>query len=372
MVSFSMNITENSECGRIFVEEYEGVPVVRISAGGDAFNADTINFFNNAINDAFLELCSIVHPDVIHCHNIIGMSLGIIDIAKEIGIKTVVRLHDNWGICFKNTLLDNQERLCRDFTSCERCMSTLNGGGISIPIGVRKKYLRRIFENVDAYISPSQYLADTYLRAGFDVHKMNVIWNGIDVDRFSKIKRIESSKTRISVIANFGRHKGIEVLIKAISVLKREDIEINLIGSGEEENNYKTLASECGVLHQLRFWGKIPSQDIEKVFAETDIYCLPSIWPENQPVSITEAMASGIPVVASNLGGSKELVMDGKTGLLFEAGNEVDLAEKLECLIDNEEKRKEYGEAGRKIISQHSLHKQVYAINCLYEKVVIQ
>ena len=370
VVAFSLDITGKRSSGSIHMEDYEGIPVIRISMPGEIFDSDSVNFFNKQINAAFLELCTLFRPDVIHCHNIIGMSLGIIDIAKDLGIKTVVTLHDNWGFCYKNTMLDNEDRLCDHFLSCDGCKRALKRDGIHIPIDVRKSYFRRIFENTDAYISPSRYLADTYLRAGFDFHKMHVIWNGIDADRFSDVKRVESEKIRISVIAHFGKHKGIDTLIKAVGLLERKDIEISLVGSGEEEAHYRDIATECGVLHQLRFWGRVDNREIGNVFAETDIYCLPSRWPENQPVSITEAMACGIPVVASNLGGSRELVLDGKTGLLFEAGNEKDLADKLRRLIDDAELRKTFGRAGRDLISQFSFHKQVSEVNRLYDEIV--
>ncbi len=372
-IAFSLDVTGEKIPGTVYMEECEGIPVVRTVLSGEAFYADGVNFFNKDINEAFEELCKLVRPDVVHCHNIIGMSLGIIDIARSRGIKTVVTLHDNWGFCYKNTLLDNQERLCDDYLACDKCKSSLRAGGINIPIGVRKEYFRRIFETIDIYISPSRYLADTYLRAGFDFHKMNVLWNGINIKKFSEVQNVPSDKIRISVIAYFGRHKGIDTLIKAVGLLGRNDVEISLVGSGEEEENYRKTAAEQGILHQLRFWGKVANQDIGNVFAETDIYCLPSIWPENQPVSITEAMACGLPVVASDLGGSRELVTDGKTGLLFEAGNERDLAEKLGVLLDNVTLRKEYGEAGRAVIRKYSFEKQAEAlVRLYYEKTDVQ
>ena len=91
-----------------------------------------------------------------------------------------------------------------------------------------------------------------------------------------------------------------------------------------------------GLNDSVRFWGKI--KDITDAYAQTDVLILPSIWPENQPVTITEAMAAKIPVIASNSGGIPELVDDEKTGLLFEAGNAQDLARKMLNIIQNPEK----------------------------------
>lgn len=369
VIVFSLDMTDEHNPGEIITAEYDGVPVVRIAMTGKNFATDGINFYNREINEAFEEICNLVEPDIIHCHNIIGMSLGIVDIAHKHKAKVCVTLHDNWGFCYKNTMLDEKNELCSNVFGCERCMSALTEGGMNIPIGVRRAYFRRQFEKIDAYISPSQYLADTYLRAGFDFHKMNVLWNGIDVERFEKVEKVKSDKIRISVVAYFGKHKGIDTLICAVGFLKREDIEIVLAGSGEETENYKKLADEFGIGKQIRFLGKIDNNEIEKVYAETDIYCLPSIWPENQPVTITEAMACGIPVVASNLGGSKELVKDNESGFIFKAGDYKDLAEKLRILIENPELRKKFGDEGRKIMKENTYNCQVRKLNGIYDSL---
>lgn len=366
VLAFSVQVEDSDSYGNLTLEEFEGIPVVRISVTGDRFDSDGINFFDKKVNKAFEELCKLIHPEVVHCHNIIGTSLGIVDVAKRFGAKVCITLHDFWGICYKNTMSDNSGDLCTNFLACEKCKSCLTKEGINIPIGVRKAYFRRTFEKIDAYISPSQYLADTYIRAGVDCHKMIVLWNGIDVDRFVLLNKIPSVKIRITTVAYFGKHKGIETLLRAIAILNRIDVILNLVGDGVEKENYKNLATELGILQQLRFWGRIPNTEIDKAYAETDIYCLPSVWPENQPVSITEAMASGIPVVASKLGGNEELVQDGVTGLFFKAGDAADLANKLEFLIENEAARSEYGKAGREAICQNTYKNRVNKLMGIY------
>jgi|GEM_PF-3296904 len=372
VVIFSLDMSANNIPGFIDLEEYEGIPVIRVSMTGANFNDDGINFFNKKINEAFEELCELIRPDIVHCHNIIGMSLGVVDIARNHGAKVCVTLHDNWGFCYKNTMLNNYGELCTNVLECAECKRKLSFEGMNIPIGVRKAYFRRTFEKIDAYISPSQFLADTYIRAGFDFHKMNVLWNGIDLEKFANLKRIPSGKVRITVVAYFGKHKGIDTLIKAIALLNRPDVELNLVGDGEQRENYKKIATECGVFHQLRFWGKLANQDIGDAYAETDIYCLPSIWPENQPVSITEAMACGLPVVASNLGGSKELVEDGVTGFIYEAGNVDSLAEKLKILIDDVKLRNTLGAAGKEKMKNNSFKHQVGKLSRIYDEITTE
>lgn len=365
----SLDATNRYETGTVYMDEVGDIPVVRVAVQGACFDQTGINFFNKYINDVFDDICSIVNPMVVHCHNIIGTSLGIVDIAKQHNAKVCVTLHDNWGFCFKNTMLNNFGELCTNSLNCSSCMEYLTYGGMRIPIGLRKNYFRRIFERIDAYISPSEYLANSYVKAGFSYHKMNVIWNGIDFEEFKTVEKIPSDKLRITFVGYFGKHKGVDLLIKAVGLLRNEDIEINLVGAGSEQETYKKIATKCSVLHQLRFWGKLANKDIVNAYAETDIYCLPSIWPENQPVSITEAMACGIPVIASNLGGNKELVQDGVTGFLFEAEKVEDLAAKIKFFFDNRGEIENYGAAGKRVISQYDYHKQVKKILTLYDEM---
>lgn len=372
VIAFSVNISSENIPGSVTMEYIDNVLVIRSSVLIDNFKGSGINFFNESINSAFEELCSLAEPDIVHCHNIIGTSLGIVDIAKKAGAKVCVTLHDNWGFCYKNTMLDHYGKLCKNVLNCSQCMPDLTAGGINIPIEVRRAYFRRIFEKIDAYISPSQYLADNYIRAGFDFHKMNVIWNGIDVDKFLSVKKVPSEKIRITVVAAFEKHKGIGILLEAVRMLGREDVEINLVGAGSETEKYRQDAAEYGILHQLKFWGKLDNQDIGRAYAETDIYCLPSIWPENQPVSITEAMACGLPVVASDLGGSKELVKDGVTGFVFHSGDAQNLAAKLGILAKDKNLRKQFGEAGRDAIRQNTYKQQIRKINALFDQIVTE
>lgn len=372
VIALSLDTTGEYIPGTIYIEKTEGVPVVRVAVSAERFNQTDINFFDTYINDVFSELCVIIKPNVVHCHNIMGMSLGIVDIARKYNAKVCVTLHDNWGFCYKNTALDNYGEVCTNIMDCNRCMANLTFGDIMIPMGVRRNYFRRIFERMDAYISPSQYLANSYIKAGFNFHKMNVIWNGINLQKFSSIKKNSSDKLRITFMGFFGKHKGVDLLIKAVGFLNIRDIEINLVGAGDELENYKKIATECGVLHQLRFWGKLANQDIIKAYSETDIYCLPSIWPENQPVSITEAMACGIPVIASDLGGNKELVQDGVSGYLFKSGDYKDLADKIKKFVNNKGLIAKYGKAGKSIMEQNDYHNQVKKIDALYGEITIK
>lgn len=355
-----------------YKESFEGITVYRIRLNAENFDNTFINFKNQQVEEAFLKVVNIYNPDVVHCHNIIGLSLGIIDIAKNMGLKTVVTLHDHWGYCYKNTILKDEEKLCDDFTKCEECMKYITGGGIQIPLKMRRDYYKYILNKVDVFISPSKYLADSYIKAGIPKEKMNVIWNGIDVEKYNKVVKKTSRKIRFTFVGYFGKHKGVITMLKALTHIKDKDcIEINLVGEGEEKVEYINFAKKHSIINNIRFWGKVPNSEIQNVYAETDVYFIASIWPENQPVSITEALISGIPVIASDLGGNTELIVDKKDGLFFEAGNVLDLAEKVEYFIENRSLIDEYGKNGKEKMSKFSFTSQVDKILGKYDEKAI-
>ena len=368
-IAFSLDTTESRRYGDVSMEKWDGITVIRVSVDSRQSDPAGITFYNPDINEVFRELCGMIRPEVVHIHNLINMSLGIVDIARENGAKIVFTLHDNWGFCYKNTMLDNEGKLCEDPFRCERCREVFETKEWRIPMAVRWDWFRRTIEKADAFISPSEYLARSYIRAGFDAWKTHVLWNGIDYAIYAGTERVPSDEVRITYAGYFGSHKGVEVLIRAVASNKDRKIRLNLVGNGAEEPHYRRLAGELGIGDRIRYWGRVPNEEMAKVFRETDIYCLPSVWPENQPVSITEAMASGVPVIASNLGGSRELVQDGVTGYLAEAGNAEDLAAKIRAMCDDAEMREQMGQAGQKRMAENDYRRNARKLAELYRSL---
>lgn len=352
-------------------EIYEGLTVYRVCLTSEDYPSDRINFFHKEVEEHFKKLLDEFLPDVVHFHNIIGLSVGLIHIAKQKGIKTVMTLHDHWGFCLKNTIIRHSNEVCRDFSQCAGCMPSFSDeNGNILPIQMRQSFISLQLQDIDAFISPSRYLADAYIDAGIPADKFHVIWNGVDVQEFMGIEKIfDAEHVRFTFIGYFGMHKGIHVLLEALQYLgDRDRYVLNLVGDGELLAEYKSKVQNMGLGSSVIFWGKI--KEIEDAYAQTDVLILPSIWPENQPVTITEAMAAGIPVIASNSGGIPELIEDGKAGLLFETGNARDLARKMSDVIRNPEKIKIFGKGAYQKIKANTCDNQVKKILELYDHVI--
>jgi glycosyltransferase involved in cell wall biosynthesis len=297
------------------------------------------------------------------------MSLGIIDIARAYGAKIVFTLHDNWGFCYKNTTIGNDGKLCPNAVDCENCREVFDFDEYRVPIGSRKSYYRRQMEKVTAFVSPSRYMADAYLRAGFDPRKMHVIKNGIDAEKYAGIRVEPAERVRITFAGIFGPHKGVEYLIRAAAMLKDIDVVVNLAGKGDDEPKYRALVEELDIAEKIRFLGHVDNAKMPDIYRKTDVFCLPAVSPENQPVTITEAMACGIPVIASDIGGVPELVEDEVTGYLVKPWDAEDLAGKIRIMVKDRAKMRQMGEAGRQRMKDNDFHVLAKKLSELYDSI---
>lgn len=350
-------------------DDYEGIPVRRIRLTAEDFNPGHANFSHPAVERCFTALLCEFRPDVVHFHNLIGLSVTIVRLAREAGARTIVTLHDYWGFCFKNTGMKSESEQCIDATSCHECRQHIDDGRARrIPMRMRQDYFRLLADGVDAFVSPSRYLADRYVAAGFPSARMHVVWNGIDVERFARVRRAPSNhEMRLTFVGHFGGHKGVHTLLEALPfVSRRTNVRINLVGDGEERGEYERVLASNGCGQHVRFWGKLDNRRMEEVYADTDVLVLPSIWHENQPVSVTEAMASGCPVIASDMGGSRELVVDGVTGYLFKAGDATQLAERICRFVDDPSLLERMGRYGRQRMRPCSFQSQVLELLRIY------
>ncbi len=354
---------------------YDGLAVHRVHLTPKDYQSEFVNFIHPHVERHFSELLAHFRPDVVHFHNIVGLSVVLIRLAHEFGAPTVLTVHDHWGFCFKNTLMKTEEATCTNFTRCDECQPFIDDGACrQIPMRLRQDYFQLVMRDIDAFVSPSHYLAAAYIKAGVPLNKFNIIPYGIDFDTFAGVKRtVGDGRVRFSFIGYFGRHKGVSLLLTALSLMKNLSLSrLNLVGDGTEIDMYKSQLGKNGCAEHVKFWGKVDNTRIWEAYRETDVLVLPSIWPENHPVSITEAMSSGIPVIASRIGGIPELVEHGKTGFLFESGNPADLAAKMDRLVADPKLREVFGRTGQIRMRDNTYPNQVQKLLHIYQSVTKQ
>jgi glycosyltransferase involved in cell wall biosynthesis len=192
-----------------------------------------------------------------------------------------------------------------------------------------------------------------------DLHKFNP---AITNDNLRKELHINKNHTVIGYIVRMTSQKDPFTMLKAFqSVLKEhQDVTLLMVGDGELKEKSMRFARELNIQQHVIF--EPFRTDIPEVLQTIDIYCLPSLW-EGYPIGILEAMAMKKCVVASPVGGTKELVMDGSTGLLVEPHEPEKLAEALRLLIENINLRSDLATNG------HSFAQNNFSIQTLVQKV---
>jgi glycosyltransferase involved in cell wall biosynthesis len=191
------------------------------------------------------------------------------------------------------------------------------------------------------------------LRAGAPPEAIRLVFNGTDLRRFSPAENAQAIDPR------FGPHmifacrqlfprKGIRFLIQAAAELKPRfpDLKVVLAGDGFERVDLVRLAEELGLVEDVHFLGWVPNADLPPYYRAAAVSVIPSL-EEGFGIPAAEAMGCEIPVVASDAGGLPEVVEDGVTGIIVPRGDSHALAEAIASLLEDPERRRRMGKAGR-------------------------
>jgi len=215
-------------------------------------------------------------------------------------------------------------------------------------------------------------------------NKLKIICNGIDFKEFNlnknkvqkKINRELKIKKNQNILISVGRlteQKGYFYMIETVRILNKKysDLIWIVLGDGEDKMKLEKQIKIENLQKNILFLG-IKENVVEYLF-DSDIFIMPSLW-EGLPLSLLEAMACGLPVIATNVGGIPEIVKDKISGFLVEPKNPTILAEKIEYLLNLDiDSRKKMGIEGRKIVEEKfSLRKMVEKYENLYEKLLTE
>lgn len=199
-----------------------------------------------------------------------------------------------------------------------------------------------------------------------------VIRNGIDTHLFKKVKiepdlkkrfGIEDNETVILFVGRLVGWKGIDKLIHAFRKVCLSEggqkIKLLIVGDGDCKERWKNLAGDLNIKNKIIFTGAVDYKELPSYYSISDMYVQPSIGEESCPNSVFEAMSSSLPVIATDNGGTKEIIKDGETGYLVKTGDINEMAEKIESLL-NADIRRTMGEKGRFLIeNEYSMERIV-------------
>ena len=290
-------------------------------------------------------------PDIAHLHNIYyQLTPSILPEIKKRGIPILMTLHDHKLICPNHFLFSKGE-------ICEKCMH----GGFYHAVArkcIKDSYtaslldciemyihrFSRVYEkHVDLFVTPSAFLRSKLIDWGMDADRLVHLPYCLHLDDYEP--NPESNDGYFIYLGALSPEKGVDVLIRAMVLVP--ETKLLVLGSGDDENRLKRLVVSLGC-ENIRFTGYLDGKTLKKTVRNAMCIVMPSICYDNSPLAIFEAMAYGKPVIASRVGGIPELVMDDKTGFLFETGNSTDLAEKIREMERRPDTAVEMGKRGRR------------------------
>ena len=335
---------------------YDGIQVYRLALRRADYDPGRLNYIDHEVDAHFEALCAEFSPEVVHCHNLTGLSTNLPEIAFRSGARVFMTLHDFWGFCPRNTLTISDHSPCRDRKACDSCVPKLDEA--RPPIEVRRQQLANMADHVERFMAPSRFVFDRYVEAGWPVARMCVVPNGVDTAQFEAIlppprrSYTADAPLRMVFVGYFGAHKGVQLLPEVVARMRNRDrVVLDLVGEGPLASHLRTEILRLNLDGLIRFRGKFEPGAMAKVYAEADVVVVPSTWPENQPVCIMEAKASARAVVASNIGGIPDIVRNGEDGILVRSGDVKAFADAIDYLADHPNACAELGENGRRGVS---------------------
>lgn len=237
---------------------------------------------------------------------------------------------------------------------------------------------RRLARNTDAIIANSQGVRDFYTESGIPAEKLVLIENGIlpappsDVthDQLCDELGVPRGVHLIGAVGRLWHQKRIKDLIWAADLLKviRDDVHLLVIGDGPLRESLEVFRDDCQIQDKVHFLGA--RNDVMRLMPHFALLWLASDY-EGLPNVVMEAMTAGVPVVATDIPGTRDLVVHGETGFLTTVGDRANLARFAHKLLEDPQMRARFGEAGRqRIVQEFSVERMVAAHAALYRRLL--
>jgi PEP-CTERM/exosortase A-associated glycosyltransferase len=285
----------------------------------------------NQLTERLADVAKMVKPGILHAHSPVLNALPALRVGHRLGIPVVYEVRAFW----EDAAVDH---------------------GTSREWGVRYRLTRNLesyaLRRVDAITTICEGLRGDILARGIPAEKVTVIPNAVNLEDFRMGNFPDpefagqlgvGGKLLLGFIGSFYAYEGLSVLLHALpGMLKQNpDIRILLVGGGPQEKELKALAARLGLEDKVIFTGRVPHEQVQRYYNLIDILVYPRLKMRLTdlvtPLKPLEAMAQGRLVAASDVGGHLELIQDGKTGVLFKAGDPAALGNKVIEFISRRE-----------------------------------
>ena len=315
---------------------------------------------HTAVDEAFAVLLSEIQPDIVHIGHLNHLSTSLVLVARNRGIPIVFTLHDYWLMCPRGQFIQMYPQdpsdtwaVCdgQDDRKCAvHCYSRYFGGdeaGLEEDISYwtewvarRMAHIRDLCDAVDIFVAPSQYLLERF-RDGFGLPEQKLIYldYGFHLGRLTGRERTKGESFTFGYIGTHIPAKGVDHLIEAFGgVVGDSKLRIWGRDRGVETQGLNALAESLpgSAGDRIEWMGEYRNPEIiPEVFNRCDAIVVPSIWAENSPLVIHEALQAGVPVITANYGGMAEYVRHEENGLLFTHREPDSLTIQMQRLADD-------------------------------------
>lgn len=373
--------------GHITWRLFDGLPVIEIVNNWRAESFED-TYRPPLIGDRVRHVLQVLQPDVVHVHNLLNLSFDLPAAARARGAAVVATLHDYTLVCPSGgQRLHHAERHLCDWIDSERCarcfmespfhaqmsfgrvatlgataplyraasalaqrlpgLATRAARAVSTApvtaaeIDARLRSATAVFDDIDLFVAPASFTAAEFGRLGVPPDKIRVSDYGFA--EWQPAPRTNAAKPlRIGYVGSVVWHKGVHVLLDAVRRLPSADYAVKVFGDLRVAPAYAADLEARAAGLPVRMMGAFDRRSIADVYAQIDVLVVPSIWLENSPLVIHEAIRAGVPVVGARIGGIPDLVRHEENGLLFDADSSQSLAVTLQSLLDRPQRLDEF------------------------------
>jgi len=291
-----------------------------------------------------LDVAKEIKPDVLHAHSPALNAIAALRVGRKLGIPVVYEIRAFW----EDAAVDH---------------------GTSREWGLRYRLTRAMetyaLKHVHAATTICEGLRAEIVERGIPSNKVTVIPNAVNIVDFNIGEQRDeelaqklgiAGKQVLGFIGSFYAYEGLDVLLRAMPSMleKNPNIRVLLVGGGPEAEDLKRLAVELGVAGQVIVTGRVPHNEVQRYYNLVDVLVYPRLKMRLTdlvtPLKPLEAMAQGRLLVASDVGGHRELIDDGKTGVLFKAGDPQALSDRVLELLASPQRWDALKQAGRAFV----------------------
>lgn len=363
----------------ILKTEFEGLNLYGINNTFKHCDCFEKTYKNEEIDKVFADILDEVRPDIVHIQHLLFLSVSIVEEIKKRSIPIVFTAHDYYLVCLRAQLLNSKFEICDDITgnSCGNCIVShisirkntlrmyqllydklpafivaflkgfyLKMAGLFFSkdkakekIIKRVNYFKEIVKKVDIFVATTDDIREKLIEFSVPGEKIVSLPNAVDKEIFKNAKRKKTSQDiNFAFLGTLLPCKGVDILIDAFNRIKEKNAFLFIYGKETAYKGFEDYLYEIkkkGRNKNIVFKGQYDHKNLADILSDIDVVVVPSIWHETGPLVAQEAILSKTPVIASGLGRMKELLRDGKNGLLVKPKDSDALYGAMKKIIDN-------------------------------------